>query len=208
MSTCPHPKIKQIGVVGPKFFFACGALKGASPRGPCLTAQNRLPWASPSYPSPPTPRRHPGGGAPSAWSQSGCSAIRLSGRPTGPPRLAEMLNLKSIFSSSLSPTRAALSCLPCSGHTAHLAEALLSCAAAYGGRGWLHAGPQDTGGRLRAACCVSAQLLRRRAAKELLMARPLLDAWCSKQWLFRLSEDRFWVVSHGPEASCYNSACT
>ena len=46
---------------GPKLFIACGALKGASPRGPCLTAQNRLPWASPSYPSPLTPRRNPGG---------------------------------------------------------------------------------------------------------------------------------------------------
>ena len=41
-------------------FFACGALKGASPGGPCLSAQNRLPWASPSYPSPPTPRENPG----------------------------------------------------------------------------------------------------------------------------------------------------
>jgi hypothetical protein len=46
--------------LGPKIFLACGALKGASPRGPCLTAQNRLPWASPSYPSPPTTRRNPG----------------------------------------------------------------------------------------------------------------------------------------------------
>ena len=50
----PTQKSLKIAVkrcFGPKIFFACGALKGASPRGPCLTAQNRLPWPSPSYPS-------------------------------------------------------------------------------------------------------------------------------------------------------------
>ena len=52
--------------LGPNIFLACGALKGASPRGPCLTAQNRLPWASPSYPSPPTTRRNPGARLPSS----------------------------------------------------------------------------------------------------------------------------------------------
>ena len=58
-----HSKTTQKSVkrhFGLKIFFACGALKGASPRGPCLTAQNRLPWASPSYPSPQTPRHYPG----------------------------------------------------------------------------------------------------------------------------------------------------
>ena len=34
-----------------KIFVACGALKGASPLGPCFTAQNRPPWPSPSSPS-------------------------------------------------------------------------------------------------------------------------------------------------------------
>ena len=43
-----------------KIFFACGAPKGASPMGPCLTAQDRLPHPGRSYPSGsglvPTPR--------------------------------------------------------------------------------------------------------------------------------------------------------
>ena len=68
---------------GPKIFFACGALEGASPRGPCLTAQNRLPWASPSYPSPPTPRRHPGGERAHEWRRPAWSAVK-EGRHTPP----------------------------------------------------------------------------------------------------------------------------
>ena len=37
---------------GHNIFFACGALKRASPRGLCHQAQNRLPMPSPSSPSP------------------------------------------------------------------------------------------------------------------------------------------------------------
>ena len=54
-----HSKINKMAFPA-KIFFACGALKGALPRGPCRTPQNRLPWPSPSYPSPRTRRRNPG----------------------------------------------------------------------------------------------------------------------------------------------------
>ena len=43
--------------------FACGALQGASPRGPCRTAQNRPPWSSPSSPSAPKGESEPREGA-------------------------------------------------------------------------------------------------------------------------------------------------
>ena len=49
-----HSKSLKIAVkrlLGPKIFFACGALQMASPRGTCRTAQNRLPWPSPLSPS-------------------------------------------------------------------------------------------------------------------------------------------------------------
>ena len=52
-----HSKTTQKSVkwhLDPKIFFACGALKGASPLGPRHTAQNRLPAPSPSSPSAPT----------------------------------------------------------------------------------------------------------------------------------------------------------
>ena len=44
-------KIVRIGLSGPKIFLACGALRGASPRGWCSPTRNRLPMTSPSSPS-------------------------------------------------------------------------------------------------------------------------------------------------------------
>ena len=45
-----HSKSRKMAL-GPNSFFACGALQRASPRGPCRTAQDRLPHPGRSYPS-------------------------------------------------------------------------------------------------------------------------------------------------------------
>ena len=48
------------------------------------------------------------GGVPGAWSQATGIACYLSGRPTGPSQLAEMLHFKHTFNGIMSPSRAGL----------------------------------------------------------------------------------------------------
>ena len=139
-----------------------------------------------------------------AWSQSGLAATHSSGCLTGAPWLAEMLNFKHTFSSSLSLTRATLYCWLRDGHGERHAELLLCDASTYDGQGRLYDGPQAAVGHRHAARCVSLQALRRGATKELCTAMALLDTARSTRWLLRLPGNRGWTVSHGPEASWHN----
>ena len=116
--------------------------------------------------------------------------------------------LQPFFTSSMSLTRAALCSWLCGEHGEQHDEVLLFNAANYGGRGWLHDGPQAAGAHLRTARCVSLQPLRRGATKELRTAMDLLDAARSMSWLLKLPGNRGWMVSHGPEPSLHNCACT
>ena len=143
-----------------------------------------------------------------AWSQRDLSAVHSSGCLTGSPRLAEKLNFNHIFSSSLSLTRAALYCWLRGGHGERHAEVLLCDADTYGGQDRQYDGPQAAEDHRRTARCVSLQPLRRGATSELCTAMALLDAVFSTSWLLKLPGNRGWMVSHGPELSWHNGACT